>query len=94
MLARFAQICDDLLEASNYEGGNIKIERSQKLLRNEKQIAKLLAEIDIVTKHLQTKFITLEKCRRSIDVLQKSIADSEEEPKHPLHNYSLGSKYL
>ncbi len=83
MLRRFPKICVVVQEVSNAADGGFEMDRSQRFLSKVLRYNMMLAEIDSVTKSLQTRYHTFAKCRDDVDVLIKT--EREERRKLVLH---------
>ncbi|KAI0556954.1 Ribonuclease H-like protein [Gracilaria domingensis] len=75
MLKRFIRIREDLLDVHNSSEGDLLIDASVQLATRAQKFSKMLAELDIVTKSLQTRGHTLAQCRDDLDVLLETVME-------------------
>ena len=68
MLQRFIRIRQDLIDVSVHENADIEISDSRQFLRKAEKFQRIMAELNIVTKIMQERCISLSKCRRLLDV--------------------------
>eukprot|EP00171_Calliarthron_tuberculosum_P005080 IDg5080t1 len=77
MLNRFIRIRDELLTVADLDGATVTIDRSNTFHARAQKSAKMLAEIDVVTKELQKNGATLAECRYAVDLLIESVHESQ-----------------
>lgn len=68
MQIEFVRIGDELLDSIREENASILIDRCALFQAKVRESAAIQAEINVVTKHLQTKYRTLSYCG-DIDIL-------------------------
>lgn len=93
-LKRFDTIRDALIEVSEAPDGNLSVNRSTRFASKVRRYARMLGEIDVVTRSLQTRGYTFAACRRDLDVLIESVRDDARTPGTALHLCRLGTKYI
>lgn len=94
MLDRFIKIRNKLIEASMSMDADLIIGKPPDFEMDTQKFARMLAEIDAVTKSLQTRAHTLALCREDVGKLNSSIAKQKDLPYSPLHSYKLGNHYI
>ena len=77
----------------NAPEADLVIDTSAVLASRAQRVVKMLAEIDVVTKSLQTGDRTLPQCRDDIDVLLETVAEQWQQVESPLYQCMLGRKY-
>lgn len=73
MLKRFVDIRDSLLEVSEHEHGEMVVDSSPRLVTRCRKYVKMLTELDVVVKSLQTRGHSLQKCRGDLNVLIDTV---------------------
>ncbi|KAI0560856.1 Ribonuclease H-like protein [Gracilaria domingensis] len=94
MLKRFIRIREDLLDVHNSSEGDLVIDASVQLATRGQKCSKMLAEIDIVTKSLQTRGHTLAQCRDDLDILLETVMEQRNIRSSPLYQCKLENKYI
>ena len=69
MISRFVEVRPELIEAIDNEESEIRMDRTNGFRNRAQKYFSILEAIDIMTKKLQTRTMTLDKSRRFLDTL-------------------------
>lgn len=91
MLDRYLKIRDGLLNVHFDSEGCLPMNTDAGFFQKVQYYATMLAEIDQVTKSLQTRGHTLASCREDINELIDAVSEQENVPGTPLYKCKLGT---
>ena len=94
MMERFLRIRDELLEVSKDHGSNVDINSTIAFRDKCFKYAGWSKHINNVTLFLQTRLLSLEKCRGVLDILMDDIHQYGPQQGSPLFGCTLGVKYI
>ncbi len=89
--ALLKKISAELLEVSDAADGDFEIDRSTRFQSKVPRYNKMLAEIAVVTKSLQTRGHVLAKCLDDLDVLMETVRQKKTKAGSALHGCKLGA---
>lgn len=88
------QIRDELIEARNKPEGNLEICNSARMNSRVQRFQKILGELYLVIKLLQTRGYSLAECRDDLEVLVKTVAEHRDDADSLLYQFKIESKYI
>ena len=94
MLQRFIEIRQSLMETSEHEDGDMDMNGSVMLLHRCQKYAKMLNEINVVSKSLQLKGHSLERCKDVLDALIETVEQENRNIGSVFNSYKLEKKYI
>lgn len=94
MMEIFLRIRDELIEVSNDGRSDITVNASIAFRDRATKYTGWLKRINNCTQFLQTRLLSLEKCRGVLDILIDDVQTFGEEEESPLYNCNLGVKYI
>jgi hypothetical protein len=84
----------ELCLTADHEDGNLTIDRSANYPIRVLKYEKMLAEVDGITKLLQTRLLPLSDCRNALQQLISAVATDKTNPAKSLYQCKLGTKYI
>lgn len=79
MVKRILQIRDELIEVRNEPDGNLEIDTSARLESKVQRFQKILAELYVVTKSLETGSQSLAECRDYVEFLVETVSEQRDD---------------
>lgn len=94
MLQRFLRIRDELIEVSDEDRSDLAINSSEASKDNARRYCKQLKQIDIKTKYLQTRKLSLSNSQNSLYFLIAEIQEGFNHSKSPFYHCFLKKRYI
>lgn len=94
MLQRFCRVYDDLKAVAKHESSSIVMDLTTAFKANVTRFSEQLAEINFVTKLLQTKNLSLSECRMAMDSLSYVVHSEKTKLNSKLFKCKLGTSYI
>ena len=94
MMERFLRIRDELMEVSEDDRSNVDVNSTVAFRDKCFKYAAWLKHINNVTLFLQTRLLSLEKCRGVLDILIEDVNQYGLQRGSPLFGCTLGVKYI
>ena len=94
LLKRFNEIRAELIDASEHRDAEFTVNSSEGFGKKCQRYHRMLSEIDVVTKVLQTSGRTLGDCRADLNMLLNAVKEERENPNSHLFGCKLGNHYI
>ena len=94
LLKRFNEVRAELIDASEHRDTEFTVNSSEGFAQKCQRYHRMLSEVDVVTKVLQTSGRTLGDCSADLSTLLNAVKEERENPNSDLFGCKLGNYYI
>ena len=94
MMERFLKIRDELIAVAEDENSDLQMNRTVPFRNKVSRYCEYMQQINLSTKYMQTRKLTLAQCRESLNMLMQDVDEGRNDRNSVMYRCPLGKDYI